>query len=131
MEEDDGYGFGIRGVAEVVEGAIWAETADDAGAGWGINGLALRANGDLAVVADADVGLLAPDVGPPGTLGDGADDGAVFGEGLLVGGLGCLAQFAVDFILVAVRDEWVEPKLAPRISTIRSAARRGTRRFCQ
>ncbi len=59
MEENKGFGFGIRGVAEVVDVAIWAQAADDGGAWWGINGLALGADGDFAVVADADAGLLA------------------------------------------------------------------------
>ena len=100
-------------MAEVVNISIWAEAADDGGAGWGVNGLALRADGDLAVVADADAGLLAPDVGPPRTVGIGPEDGTFFGEGLLVGGVGCLAEFAVDFVLVAVGHELVEQVVGP------------------
>ena len=61
--------------------------------------LALR---DLAVVADADTGLLAPDVGPPGTLGGGTDDGAFLVEGLLVGLVWGWAELAVDFMLVSL-----------------------------
>lgn len=113
MEQNDGLGMGIGSLTQVIDVPLRAEAADDGGAWRCDDGVPLVANGDLAVVADADAGLLAPDVGLPETLGDGADDGAVFGEGLLVGGLGCLAQFAVDFILVAVRDEWVEPKVGP------------------
>lgn len=42
-----------------VEGvAIGAEATDDFGAGCGVNGVALGADGDFAVVADADRGLL-------------------------------------------------------------------------
>ena len=93
--------------------AIWAEAAQDGGAGWGVNGLALGSDGDFAVVADADAGLLAPDVGPPRALGSGTDDRAVFGAGLLVGGVGCLAEFAVDFVLVGVGDELVEQLVGP------------------
>jgi hypothetical protein len=44
--------------------------------------MALVADGDFAVVADADAGLLAPDVGPPRADGNGTDDGTFFGEGL-------------------------------------------------
>ena len=66
------------------------------------------ADWDFAVVADADAGLLAPDVGPPRAGGSGTDDGAFFCEGLLVGGMGCHAEFAVDFVLVGVEQEWVE-----------------------
>ena len=100
VEQDDGVGGFVWGVAEVVNVTIWAQTADDAGAGWGVNGLALRADGDLAVVADADAGLLAPDEGPPRAGRGGADHGTLFDEGLLVGSVRWLAQFAVDFMLV-------------------------------
>jgi len=113
MEQDDGFGLWVWGLAEVVNVSIWAEAADDGGAGWGVKGLALRADGDFAVVADADAGLLAPDVRPPRTVGGGTDDGAFFGEGLLVGGVGCLAEFAVDFVLVGVGDELVEQLVGP------------------
>ena len=73
MEQDEGFGFEIGGVAEVVEVAIGTSAAEDGGTGWGVHGVALGADGDFAVVADADAGLLAPDVGPPGTLGSGTD----------------------------------------------------------
>jgi hypothetical protein len=113
MKQDDGFGIFVWGVAEVVDVTIGAETADDGGAGWGVNGLALGADGDFAVVTDADAGLLAPDVGPPRAVGIGLEDGALFGEGLLVGGVGCLAEFAVDFVLVGVGDELVEQMVRP------------------
>jgi hypothetical protein len=64
--------------------------------------MTLVAHRDFAVVPDADAGLLAPDEGPPRAVWGGADDGAIFCEGLLVGGVGCLAEFAVDFVLVGV-----------------------------
>jgi hypothetical protein len=70
--------------------------------------MALVADGDFAVVTDADAGLLAPDEGPPGAVGSGTDDGAFFCESLLVGGMGSDAEFAMDFVLVGVRDELVE-----------------------
>jgi hypothetical protein len=46
-------------MAEVVDVAIGSQATDDFGAGWGVNGLALGADGDFTVVADADAGLLA------------------------------------------------------------------------
>jgi hypothetical protein len=113
VEQDDGFGGFVWSGAEVVDVTIWAETADDVGAGWGVHGLALRADGDFAVVTDADAGLLAPDVGPPRAVGIGLEDGTFFGEGLLVGGVGCLAEFAVDFVLVGVGDELVEQMVRP------------------
>jgi len=70
--------------------------------------LTLGGGGNFAVVAHPDAGLVAPDVGPPGTLRDGTEDGAFFGEGVLVGGVRCLSQFAVFFMLVGVREEFIQ-----------------------
>jgi hypothetical protein len=113
MEQDNGFGSLVWSVAEVVDVSIGAEAADDGGAGWSVNGMALGADGDFAVVADADAGLLAPDVGPPRAMGDWAEDGTFFGEGLLLSGLGCLAEFAVDFMLVGVGHELVDQVVGP------------------
>jgi len=41
MEQNEGFSFGIGRLAEVVKVSIWAEVADDGGAGWGVNGLGL------------------------------------------------------------------------------------------
>jgi hypothetical protein len=68
----------------------------------------LGANGDLAVVTDADAGLLAPDVGPPRAVGCSTKDGTFFGEGLLLGLERGLPDFAVDFMLVGVGHELIE-----------------------
>ena len=73
----------------------------------------MRADGDFTVVPDADASWLAPDVGPPRTVGGGADHGALFGAGLVVGGVGCLAEFAMAFVLVGVGCELVEPMVGP------------------
>jgi hypothetical protein len=70
--------------------------------------LALGACGDFAVVPDAERGLLAPDVRPPGTGGGRTDDGALLGQGLLLGSVGCVTQFAVDLVVVGVREELIE-----------------------
>jgi hypothetical protein len=64
--------------------------------------MALGTDGDFAIVADADAGLLAPDVGPPRAVWRVSDNGAFFCEGLLVGGMGCDADLAMDFVLVGV-----------------------------
>jgi len=108
MEQDDGVGFWVWRLAEVENVTIGAEATDDGGAGWSVNGLALGADRDFTIVSDADAGLLTPDVGPPRTVGIGTEDGTFFREGLLVGGVGCLAEFAVDFVLVGVGHELVE-----------------------
>lgn len=113
MEQDDGFGVWVWGVAEVEDVAIGAEAADDGGTRWSGDGLALGADGDFTVVADADVGLLAPNVGPPRAVGCGPEDGTFFREGLSLSGLGCLAEFAVDFMLVGVGHELVEQVVGP------------------
>ena len=82
MEENDRFGLWIWGVAQIIDVAIGAQATDDGGAGWSIQGLALGADGDFAIVADADAGLLAPDKGPPRTIRDGAQDGIFCGLGL-------------------------------------------------
>ena len=74
----------------------------------------MGAGGHFAVVADPDAGLLAPDVGPPGALGSGANDRAFLGDGLLLGGLRCLAQFTVDFVLIGMGEELVEELVGAR-----------------
>ena len=40
MQQHDGFGFGIGGVAEVVDVAVGTEATDDGGAGRRVNGLA-------------------------------------------------------------------------------------------
>jgi len=70
--------------------------------------LALGADGDFAIVADADTGLLAPDKRPPGTGWGGAQNGMLLGKRLLVSGEWGGAQFAVDFVLVGVGEELVQ-----------------------
>ena len=70
--------------------------------------LALSADRDLAVVADAHVGLQAPDERPPGAGRGRTEDGSSLGQSLLASGVGGSAQFAVDFVLVDVGQELVE-----------------------
>jgi hypothetical protein len=113
MEQDDGLGLGIWGVAEVIDVAIGAQASADGGAGWSLNRLALGADRHFAVVADPDAGLLAPDKRPPGTRRDRTQDGAFIGEGLGPCGVRGGAQFAMDFVLVGVGQELVQPAVAP------------------
>jgi hypothetical protein len=70
--------------------------------------LALGANGDFAVVTDADARLLAPDKRPPRTGRHGTQDGAFFIEGLLPGGVRGGAEFPVDFVLIDMGQELVK-----------------------
>ena len=73
----------------------------------------MSADRDFAVVADTQAGLLTSDVGPPGTSGGGTDGGAIFSDSLLVGLERCLAEFAMDFMLIGMRDELVEEVVGP------------------
>ena len=41
MEEDEGFGFEIGHLTEVVDVAIGTQAADDGGAWWSVNGVAL------------------------------------------------------------------------------------------
>ena len=111
MEQDDGFGFGIGLMAEVVDVAVGPQATDDLAAGCGVEGLALEADGDFAIVAHAHGGALTPDVEPPRTAGTRAEDGSFFSERLLVGGPGRLAELAMDFILVGVGEELVEQRV--------------------
>ena len=40
-EQDEGFGLGVWGVAEVEEVPIGTKAADDVGTGWSVDGLAL------------------------------------------------------------------------------------------
>ncbi len=108
MEQDEGFGLRIWRVAQVEDVSVWAEAANDGAAGRGVQALALEAYGDFAVIADADAGLQAPDEGPPGAGGQRPQDRAVLGQGLLACRVRRGAQFAVDFVLIDMRQQLVE-----------------------
>jgi len=70
--------------------------------------MALRADGDFAVVPHADIGLLAPDKGPPRTGWSWAQNGTFLIEGLLFGRVRGDTQFTVDFVLVNVWEQLIQ-----------------------
>ena len=74
MEQNDGFGLGVWGMAEVVDVAVRTQATKDRGTGWRINREALGADGDFALIADAEVEALTPDKGPPRAVG-GRDAG--------------------------------------------------------
>ena len=71
MEQNDGFGLGVWGVAEVIDVAVRAQTTNHRGTRWRIHRETLGADGHFAVIADADVEALTPDKGPPRAVGDG------------------------------------------------------------
>lgn len=108
MQQDDGLGFGVGRLTEVEEVAVGSLAADDGAARRSVQAPALGADGDLAVVADAPAGLLAPDIGPPRAGGHGPEHAAAFAQGQLARGVRGGAQFAVDFMFVGMGQELVE-----------------------
>ena len=108
MEQNEGFGLGVWRVLEVREVSVGSQAADDGRAGWGGNGMTLVVNGDFAIIADADMGTLAPNIGPPGTGGSGAQNRAFFRQGQVASRVRGGAEFAVDFVLVGVGKQLVE-----------------------
>ena len=104
-------------MAEVVNVAVIAQAADDGGAGRSVQGVKLSANSNLAVVAHAHGGSLAPDQGPPRAGGHRTQDGVFFSHRLIPCGLGRGAQFPVDLVGVGVGQEQVEQVIGPRRTT--------------
>jgi len=113
VEENDGLGVGIGGVTQVEDVAVGSQATDDRGARRSGDGQALVTDGDFAVVADTDSGLLTPDIGPPRASGNGAQNGTVFGEGLVASGLGGHPEFTVDFMLVGMGHQLCEQAVGP------------------
>ena len=70
--------------------------------------MSLGANGDAAVVADPDAGLLAPDKRPPWAGRSGPENGSLFGDGLEPGGGRRGAEFAVVFVLIDVGQQLIQ-----------------------
>jgi hypothetical protein len=100
-----GLVLGSGGVAEVIDVTIWSQVTDHDGTWRSINRQSLGADGHLAVIADPDPSLLTPDKRPPGTRRSRSQGGALAGGGLGASGLRGRAQFAMDFVLVGVRQQ--------------------------
>ena len=85
------------------------EAAGDGG-GWGLfDAQALGADGDAAVGADAGLGALAEDVGPPRAFVGGPQGAAVLLFGEVPRGLGRGADFAMDLMAVAMLAQGIDP----------------------
>ena len=93
--EADRFGLLFGGMEQNDEAAVGMLTADDGRAGGHGEPAALGTDGYGAVVGDLEAGAHAPDVGPPGTLGFGAQYRTALLLGLLPSGQGRHAQCAV------------------------------------
>ena len=100
-EENNGFGIFLwrGGQHGVVAGGVKAE--NDFGARACLNAQGVGADGDAPIAAHFKGAAQAPDEGPPGALGNGAEGRAFFFEGQLPGLIGFHFDFAVNFILVA------------------------------
>ena len=70
--------------------------------------VALGADGNTAIGADFDRGANTPNIRPPRTSGDGAQDGTFFFLGTVPSLLWSHAQFAVGFVGVAMKPQSVD-----------------------
>ena len=86
----------------------WVETKDDRGAGRFFNSQALRADWHTGIRADFESCAHAPDVIPPGAWGSRAQGGTFFLPGLIPCAQRSLAQFAVNFLGVAMGSERID-----------------------
>ena len=84
---------------------------DDLGARSGLDAQELRADGDAAVGANLDGGAQAPDKGPPGAVGFGAQHGTLFLEREVPGLLRSHVEFAVAFVLIAVETQGLDMRV--------------------
>lgn len=87
---------------------VGMEAKDDFGAGRFFDAQALRADGDAAVHTDFDKRAHTPHIIPPRTARGRAQDGAFFFFGVIPGVERSLAQFAMDFMGVAVGAQGVD-----------------------
>jgi len=102
LEQDRGALTGFGFVGEDGDVAVGVEAVNDAGAGADTDAQALGVDGHAAIRADLERGALAPDVRPPRAAWSGAQGVALFAPGGAGGGIGGAAEFAVDFVGIAV-----------------------------
>ncbi len=90
------------------KGAVGVCAPGDEGSRGLFDAQALGANGDAAVGNDAGLGALAENVGPPGALCCGTQDGAALCYCKVSGDPGRGSDFTVDFLAVAVVAQGVD-----------------------
>jgi hypothetical protein len=92
LEQNQGFGVGVGSVAEGGGIAVGTQAAEGQGSRGIVDGEALGAAGDFAVLSNPDVGALAPDKGPPRAAWNRTQAGAVFDAGLLTRGVWILCR---------------------------------------
>jgi len=97
------HGIGCGGQHGVMASGV--EAKHYFGFGRFFDAQALRAERHASIAADLDDRSDAPHVIPPRTAGRGTHGGAFFFSGLIPGLLRRLAQFAMDFLGIAMRPE--------------------------
>ena len=106
-EEEHGFLIGVGCGGEHGMMAYGVEAKHDFGFVRFFDAQALCADGHAAIAADFDDGSDAPHIIPPRATRCGTQDGAFFLAGLIPGSLRGLAQFAMDFLRVAMRPQGV------------------------
>ena len=107
-EEEHGFLIRIWGSGQHGMVAGGMEAKDHLGFGWFFNAQSLRADGHATVAADLDDRAHAPHIIPPRAAGCGAERGTLFLLGLVPSPLRGLAQFAMDFVGVAMGSQGVD-----------------------
>ena len=108
MSEEDGLGRVVGSSREEGKITIGVGAADDFGTGRPVDGQALGTDGDATIVADLNRSALTPDIGPPGTARIGTQEGALFLQGPLPGGVGGGGNLAMFFVGVTMEAQLVE-----------------------
>ena len=110
-EEEHGFLLGIGWGREhgVMSGGM--ETKQDLAARRSFHAQALRADGHTAIAADFDEGAHAPHIIPPRATRRWPHDGTLLFPGLIPSPLRSLAQFAMDFVGVAMDSQLVDVRI--------------------
>jgi len=110
-ENDDGFGLRMGMGPQLRVVARRMVTENGFGTGRSFDAQELGADGNAAVGTDFDLGAQAPDKGPPGAVGFGAQRGAFFFKRQVPGFLGSHLEFTVDFVVVAVATQGLKVRI--------------------
>lgn len=106
LEQNRGFLVCLWFVSEDGDIAVGVEAVDHTGAGRDGHPQTFVADGHATIWPDLQSGARTPDVRPPCATGCRTQDGAIFPTGFLRGRLGSAAQFAMDFLGVAMATQF-------------------------